>query len=367
MWIRSYPALGRLQGLRSSSTPASRTRRGRAAHALLLVIPLVLVGVVAWLMMSSDLEPTRPPDGQPTTPTATEADAPVPIAEASDRTLAMELGSEPSSTLADDRPSRLRFEVVDAAGQPVQIVLDVDYSIQSGEAGRAPSPEHFSAQGPRVERALPDSFVSKSGREVKVVVRSGSLRGEGVVSTSRATDTTWPRIVLHPTFFVRGLLVDARGAPVEGVPILLRDDNPGKEAHARARTDAAGAFALEALPHVANRLFVGDAVYPWVPVIAIDAKNGPFVLEPIRVELHSASFRVQRADGAPASGARLEGIGLEGGRFGVTLDEDGRAAVTTLLRGRWRINASDATHGRASRAIEIPLTIDEPILILLPR
>ncbi len=367
MLIPSYLAIARLEGLRASRTPASRTRRGRAAHALLLVIPLVLVGAVAWLVLSSDAEPRRPPDRQPTTLAATEADAPIPIAEASDRAPAMELGSEPSSTTADDRPSLLRFEVVDAAGQPADIGLEVDCSIQFGDPGRAPAPEQFSAQGPRVERALPASFVPKSGREVMVVVRSGSLRGEGVVSTSRATDTTWPRIVLHPTFFVRGLLVDAQGAPVEGVPILLRDDNPGKEAHARARTDAAGAFALEALPHVANRLFVGDAIYPWVPVIAIDAKNGPFVLEPIRVELHSASFRVQRADGGPASGARLEGIGLEGGRFGVTLDEDGSAAITTLLRGRWRINASDATHGRASRAIEIPLASDEPILILLPR
>lgn len=337
------------------------------------MIPLVLVGVAAWLVMTRDSEPQGAPEPRAALTTGTDAprvdldDVPASLVAASDRDVAIGPPTDSSSPSAEDRPNLLRFELVDVEGRPAEIDVDVEYRIRFSDSPRTLAPTHFLARGPRVERDLPPSFVPQSGREVEVVARSAGQRGDGLVSTSRATETAWPRIVLHPTTTVRGLLVDAHGSPVEGVPILLRDDTPGKEAHSRVLTDAGGAFVIDALPDRANRLFVGDPVYPWAPIVAVDAKNGPFVLEPIRVELFGASFRVQRPDGSPASGARLEGIGLDGGRFALEVDEDGRATVSTLLRGRWRVNASEAIHGRASRAVQIPLANDEPVLILLPR
>jgi len=68
-----------------------------------------------------------------------------------------------------------------------------------------------------------------------------------------------------------------------------------------------------------------------------------------------------------AKEALVKGTGSLGGRFELGADGDGHVLVTTLVRGRWCVYASEATHGLARRAIEIPLASDEPVLILLPR
>ncbi|MBL8861733.1 MAG: carboxypeptidase regulatory-like domain-containing protein [Planctomycetes bacterium] len=340
----------------------------------MLVVFMTLAALGAWLALRDAASPGTPVGPAPraapgTLPAGTGPAAPAPVAgqaDAEERPVDEGRHSDPSA-LGALEPPRLRVEFVDEAGRPVEGAVEVEIRGRPALGEGFVSPPRFAARGPRVERELPFPHRVPDDGPIQLAARAARLYGEAGVQPLAPSSGAWERVVLRATSTVTGSVLDARGDPLEGVPILLRDDVPGREAHTRTATDAAGRFTLEALPGRANRLFVGDAAYPWVRAIPIDAAQGPRELEPIRVELHTARFQVLRADGVPARGARLEGIGLEGGRFALELDEEGRATVRTLLAGRWRVNASDAEHGRASRAVEIPLATDEPVLFLLPR
>lgn len=353
--------------------------RGRASLVLLLAAALVVVIAAVWF--------TRKPGGSP----GQAAPAPIPAAPAPARPatelappaepgpLTRESGAagpsaDPLAPAAPPAEPRLRMEIVDASGVPVTGDFDLEIrlhlNLQDGLA-RA-DPVRTTAGAPRIDLAI--AVANEALRAAlanpltaQVVARRLGSHGEAAVPLSLSADADWPRFVVRATSVVRGSILDGVGNPIEGVAVMLRDNTPGRAPHSSAVTDAAGSFAIDALPDVRNRLFVGDERYPWSPVKDLEPSAGVQVLEPIRVDLYSATFRVQRPDGSAAEGAQLEGIGLDGGRFAAKADAEGRARVTTLLRGRWRVNAAAANHGRASRSIEIPLATDEPVLILLPR
>lgn len=355
-----------------------RATRGRASLIVLLAAALVVVVAAVWIARRSDrpLVPSVAPDtAAPAKPAPAAADLAPPVEPATAaRTGDATPTGEPSSSSAAPGGPRLRIEIVDEGGVPVsgdfEFEIRLNLNLQNGLARG--EPVRTQAHGPRVDLPVDTGaetlqLVLADPPSAHVIARRLGERGEGVVPLARPGDSAWTRFVVRATTVVRGSLVDGAGNPLEGVAVMLRDNTPGRAPHSTAVTDAAGSFAIDLLPGVRNRLFVGDERYPWVPVQDLEPGPGPRRLEPIRVELFAATFRVQRPDGSPAEGAQLEGIGLDGGRFAAKADADGLARVATLLRGRWRVNAAEATHGRGSRAVEIPLEKDEPVLILLPR
>lgn len=357
--------------------PASRS--GRGGLALIVAAAAILLAAAVFgprFVATSAPEPPTPASrSAPASPVATTP-AQHDAGSASERSSAVE--TPPAPPVAAETPARgwrLQLELVDEQGRPFAEGVDVEHRLYFPNVTtpvRVSDSDPRAARGPRVDLpvethpAVAEGLATQPAR-ARVVVRRLGLHGESDVPIATGAADAWTRVVMRATTVIRGQLVDAQGAPLEGVELLVRDDVPGSEAHTRLRTDASGAFALDALRGRKNRIFVGDAAYPWTPPIDVDASGPDRTLEPIRLELHAASFQVNRADGLPASGARLEGIGLEGGRFAVDVDADGRARVTTLLRGRWRVNASDPTHGRANRAVEVPLENDEPVLLMLRR
>ncbi len=355
--------------------------RGRASLVLLLVGAIAVLIAAVWITLRT--EPPPAPTGArvvqaPTAPRAPATELAPPIESAAE-TRASEPAepAEPQAAAAPPPAQRLRMEIVDERG--AQVTGEFQFEIrrvvdQDGQLSRSQAIQR-KARGPRVDLDLvPELDWSKgeAGKQLtdpaaEVIVRGAGQYAKSMVPVARTADVEWTRIVVQATSLVRGSILDGAGNPLEGIAVMLRDNAPGSAPHSATATDAAGSFAIDALPGVRNRLFVGDERYPWVPVVELESAPGPHRLDPIRVELHAATIRVQRKDGSPAAGAQLEGIGLDGGRFTATTDADGRARVTTLLRGRWRVNATDASAGRASRAIEIPLAQDEPVLLILAR
>jgi len=354
---------------------------GRMRLALLLVISAAVLASALWLPRVLAPRTTVPsgPVGGEVEPPAPEV-APGAIAEPTPPPVELEQGAERARSLAAEPELPhvlwLRIELVDERGAPVTGDLELRLNVHLGWTahGRGVGPTRVeTVRGPRVELPVESSSGWDPGslRErvlATVVVRRLGLYADTAVPLVRAEDESWARVVLKETSVVRGLLLGADGNPLEGVDVLVRFNMPEHTPHSSARTDADGSFAVEAFPWLQrNLLFVGDARYPWVPVVDLGSEGGTRVLDPIRIELHAASFQVLRHDGNPAAGARLDGFGLEGGRFGVQTDAEGRARITTLVRGRWRLNAADDVHGRASRAVQIPPERDETVLLMLPR
>ncbi len=184
-------------------------------------------------------------------------------------------------------------------------------------------------------------------------------------------------ITLHPTSWLIGSVVDHLGMPLRGIRVwfhpapgstpLERPDPSGRSAFSAEETGEGGMFGFDIGTARAGQLRVGDQMHPWVPPIEIRLVDRYVQLDPIRVELFAVTFIVRAADGSPLEGARLEGTGLEGGHFATTTDPEGRARVEQMPRGRWRVLAQHAEHGRANRAVEVPLGKDEPVVLVLPR
>jgi hypothetical protein len=348
---------------RAATSLAAGARAGRASFTFLASAAAILIAFV--VIAANFVAPRRP---EP--PSRANAKAHEPAPPSASRPPRAGVQDEARSIRPRSAGLRLQLELVDELGQPLTGEFDVE--------DRPTRPMHphggwrttsvTGVRGPRIELPVA-THGSIEFTRAHVVVRRLGLRGEADAEIATDAADAWTTVTLHPTTIVRGRIVDGEDRPVGGVDVLVRGDASGNEPHSRARTDASGAFAVDALRTMRNRLFVGDLVYPCVAPIDVEASAAELALEPIRIDMHAATFEVLRADGFPAAGAGLDGVwvGTGRGRFDTTTDADGRARVTTLLRGRWRVNASDATHGRASRTVELPLAKDEPVLILLPR
>lgn len=234
----------------------------------------------------------------------------------------------------------------------------------------------------------PDGVLQGTGSSVRILVgepgpysvtvsASGAASADGVATRLVGTEVVAARldpddppvpIFLQRTPLLSGSVVDEQGEALEGIMVWF---HPGGDLFstrpAPVRTDAAGRFSFNLESSGRGQILVGEASHPWVPSIAIEAHGRDVHLDPIRVELFAATFLVVDFDGNAVGQARLEGTGLEGGHFLTKTDMEGRAHVEQMPRGRWRVLAQHADHGRANRAAEIPLAKDEPVVLILPR
>jgi hypothetical protein len=360
--------------LRDGSRRIYGDRAGRTGLAVLIVLVIAVLLGAAWFASngarpsSADAttrggsrSPTR--QGEPPLPDAgapprfDAATAPDVSRAPADPTASARMDATPSAPVAT--APRVRLALQDESGTPLAGECSVLW--EAAQPGARAEPVELRARGPELAFDVP------ARARYRVRVTLGELAGTAVADAVAEPDAQATAVVLHGRRWIWGTILDARDAPLEGVDVYLAPAEAAGLEREAARTDVAGQFRLPLARDVGGRAFVGSVDRPWVTAIDVAPGVGPVLLDPIRLELHAATFAVQLADGTPAVHARVVGTGLDGGGFDERTDLEGRVRVERLPRGRWRVNAVLDPHGRQNRAVEIPLAVDEPVVIVLPR
>lgn len=355
---------------RDRPRPMYETSAGRTSLAVLIACAVLLLGAAAWFTRTSTPEtsgsgPIAPPSSALSDPSpAPIQDAAVPVTSERDgqaeppdaRTVAA-----PEPKIARDL---LRLLLQDDSAHALTGEFDIEYvAMKSKSSVMRVAP----ASGPLVQIDVDRT----GGYEVHVsgTDRSGNfVEGREIVNAQSGEEDPPTPFVLHVSRRLTGIVVDAHDIPMQDVLVsVLAQFGPERPHRATTSTNSAGQFVLWSPAGQAARVFVGDAELPWIPAIEIGAGEQAITLDPIRLDLHAATFAVQRVDGTPAALAEIIGTGLDGGRFEAKTDVNGRARVEHMPRGRWRVNATLEPHGRQNRAVDIPLASDEPVVIVLPR
>ncbi len=343
---------------------------GRTSLTLLVAFALGTLGAAVWWSSRSTPEPVVPAEHAAASPTppASTADAGL------DRPPHNPDGSQSGSSDTPSRSTRIAeptsgsssaeqqaflcLALQDESGRPLAGEFSIEYA--ADEDGRLRTYPLESVRGPEATLAVPHA------RNYRVRVGNESIEGKQVVAASVGTSEPPFPFVLRALRTVSGTVLDAQEQPLEHVHVAVVLKAANSFQAASCDTDFAGRFRLR-IVRDPGRLYIGDAQRPWVPGIDIEGGAAPIELDPIRVTLFAATFLVQTADGNPAAEAKLVGTGLDGGQFNVATDADGRVRVERMPRGRWRVNATLEPHGRENRAVDIPLEVDEPVVLVLPR
>ncbi len=361
-------------GFRDGSRRMYGASAGRTSLAVLIACAVLLLGAAAWFTRTpatrtdgsallGDSERTAPDSPSTSNPDATDhvtSERDEHAAKVDERTTAV-----PEPEVARDL---LRLLLQDDSAQALTGVFDVEYAaVKSNAPAKSGVVRSARENGPLVQIE-----VERTGSyEVHVVGtdrRGEFVEGRETVVAQRGQDDPATPFVLRVSRRIFGIIVDADQNPMESVPVsVLAHFGSDRPHRATTSTDAAGQFVLWSPAEKAARLFIGDPELPWIPPIEIGAGGRQLALDPIRLDLHEATFVVQRADGTPVPMAEIIGTGLDGGRFEARTDGSGRARVQHMPRGRWRVNAALEPHGRENRAVDIPLASDAPVVIVLPR
>ncbi|MFY1831138.1 MSCRAMM family protein [Myxococcus fulvus] len=191
----------------------------------------------------------------------------------------------------------------------------------------------------------------------ELLVQAPSFQPVARVVTVKGEDRSELEIELVHHGFLEGIVVDARGARVEGATVRV-----SRGAGARDVTDAHGAFSLELPSGVyglsatlgtrvgvvseAQRVRAGETTR------CPDIQLGP----PGRVE----GRVIDTAGGTPLSGVH---VGLTPGAHRAETDAEGRFSVEELLPGRYRLSAS--MEGFTDEVIEVVVDAGERALPVL--
>lgn len=305
---------------------------------LLLVAVLPLAAFALWLLPERAESPRSP--GSTPAPSASTPDAPAPVALQAAR-----VPAPPAASTAPPpaRTGRLVLQLVaPTGGLPDERVL---VTLKRADGHVEPQLE-LTRETPRRElECEPGDFV--------VTARTSGARqlaSQPTHTTVRAGASAFVELELAPSVRLRGFVRDEEGAVLEGIAVALARRGA---LEARAKTDAAGRFALAPLPAGEYELVLGDPEGPLVPrsTLVLAENDGPRELVvPTPVPLR---LRIIDDQGAPVAGASIEGTGKPGGRLEGVTDEEGRLAIERLPPGDYRVYARHAEHGRGNRALAL--------------
>ncbi len=173
-------------------------------------------------------------------------------------------------------------------------------------------------------------------------------------------------VTLAPAAFVTGRVVDAQGAGVAGLEVLLEPRSGAQPL--RATTGSSGAYLFELVPDGEYRLLAADLHAPIAPARELVVGPPSLHVPELQVPLLS-TLALQVVDaGGPVAGARLEGWGSQGGRISAVTDAGGLAQARFLPPGRYAVRAS-APEGAPERSalirIELPRIGNEALVLVL--
>jgi len=195
-----------------------------------------------------------------------------------------------------------------------------------------------------------------------------SARGDALASRQlvieRAGDAALPpfRLVLEPAGRVNGQVLDARGAPLAGLPVALVATS-NREVR-NVSSDGEGRYSFADVPAGAYRVAFGAADSPIAPVVAAQvAPNDVLEVPPQAMpDLGEGEIRVADRANRPVAGARVFGAGQSGGFIDGVSDEQGVVRARFLPAGTFFLNVAadgnrsgqgqlEVSAGRIGRAV----------------
>lgn len=174
-------------------------------------------------------------------------------------------------------------------------------------------------------------------------------------------------LALSPAGWLDGSVVDARGAPAEGVVVQLVETQT--KARLETQTDQAGAYEFRALldGDYELRLCVGGRALGEPRELSFRAPRLSF---PVLALPPTGTLAVHVIDllGKPAPGVRVTGFGRPQGALDILTDEQGVALLRWALPGRWELQALDSSEGlRASGDVQVAAGEDARLALRLAR
>jgi hypothetical protein len=149
---------------------------------------------------------------------------------------------------------------------------------------------------------------------------------------------------LDPPGLIDGELVDARGAPAEGVLVVLEAGRARRE----ARSDHLGLWRFDEVVDGACTIWIGPPEAPLVRPVEVDFA-APSLRAPRRQLPTTGGLEIEVLEqgGLPAVGAEVSGFGDPQGALRGRTDSSGRLVERWLWPGGWRVQVRSAD-GRAS-------------------
>ena len=156
-------------------------------------------------------------------------------------------------------------------------------------------------------------------------------------------DVVFP-LTLRERGFIAGRVVDAKGTPVEGLPVFLLAQR--SEFRREVKTDANGTYTFPKVPDGDYRVRVGTVEAALAAIEDLSFVAPSAHLRDLSTPLMGTlNLRVVDENGVGLTGVKVQGLGLASGPFEVHTGPDGRASVAPCVGGDIRLYASDATAG----------------------
>ncbi|MEQ1891968.1 MAG: carboxypeptidase-like regulatory domain-containing protein [Planctomycetota bacterium] len=145
---------------------------------------------------------------------------------------------------------------------------------------------------------------------------------------------------LVPAGMLTGRVLEADGAPAEGIPVTLFGVANGDVRE--AASDALGVYRFEGLPDGAYELLFGRATAPLIPERRPVRFSAPGLTFPDTElpALGAIAVRVVDSLARPLEGILVRGSGTNGGLIEGTTDFDGRLLARHLPAGHFRLRLS---------------------------
>ncbi|TAJ20630.1 MAG: hypothetical protein EPO68_06050 [Planctomycetota bacterium] len=353
-----------------SSRPArAKTRRGRSALPLLVVVLAVAIGALYWLSRGTNAPP--PNDALRAPAPSAEAAGATPAGEAlaaeparDDRALPAGAAPNAAPLARFDGRGRIRGSVDTPAGSE----LPAQYTVVVAPSRTLIGHEHAAER--RVDVAGASEFevpdLPLGGYDVHCEAPGMNGRALAVLLEKGSADP-YVMLLLSPAGRLDGELVDAELFPLEDLVITL--EPLGQLAGRRTtRTDARGRYAFDAVLDGEYRLHFGTAESPIAPARELAFQAPSFSFPRIVIaDLHTVLVRVVDSRLQPVQGARIFGTGSKGGSFDGTTDALGEFRARHLPSGRLRLRAESEGFGKGFLALDLgPLPQRELVLELEP-
>lgn len=328
------------------------TRAGAARPlGLALVVVIALAALVGWWLTRSPI-PAAGPAAEPPPPVEPPARLENPEVTRADSGLG-EPGERPPAVYPAELDDPSRF---DGRGK-VEIHLKVTDGIELPERWTvtfSPSPARIGG-----DRAVGRRVEVTSGPVVEiddvqlgaysVRASAGDLESEPYDFELRKpdeVDLVFP-LTLRERGFISGRVVDAKGVPVEGLPVFLLAQR--SEFRREVKTDANGKYTFPKVPDGDYRVRVGSAETALAAVEDLSFVAPSAHLRDLSTPLMGTlNVRVVDENGVGLTGVKVQGLGLLSGAFELVTGPDGRASAGPCVGGDLRLYASDPTAGNGN-------------------
>ena len=159
------------------------------------------------------------------------------------------------------------------------------------------------------------------------------------VLLARGLEDQYVQLRLSPAGFLDGGITTKRGAPAEGIRVVL--ESVRTKLRSETESDISGNYLFREVLDGEYRLYFGSPDNPILPVESISFR-APSLRFPTRALPHDGELvvTVTDADGNPIANAQIRGWGSEGAAIEATTDDSGQAEFRYLPAGDFKVSAT---------------------------